>query len=233
MDKLKQSPEAILKLGKKISNELLLNDSVDTLGRWMAHYIAELINKAENTNGKTQSEQYRKECFSVILALWNRKENIPFITKPLDNFEIPLKLLDKLKEDKFNYDYFRYHNEIPKDIDWSEFVKIVKKNTESIFEICMFAVINKKVIDNEIVWTEQYGEFLTDKEKSVINRFVSIYYKKEQYQSTNANEIEPTKDERIAYLLNKVSLLIEEQNTYLNLLRTRLINKPKKSKRKQ
>lgn len=232
MDKLKQSSEAILKLGKKITNELLLNNRVDTLGRWMAHYIADLIDRVENTNDETQSELYKRECFNVILALWNRKENIPFISKPLENFEIPLKLLDKLKADKFNYDYFRYFNEIPKDIDWCEFVQIVKKNTESIFEICMFAVINKDVIDNEVMWTEQYGEFLSDKEKSVINHFASIYNKKEQCQTTKANEIEPTSNEIMVNLLNKVSFLLEEQNTYLNLLKTRLINKPIKSKRK-
>ena len=44
---------AIVQLGKKLVEELALNNSVDTLGRWMAHHIAELIYDAENTTDDT------------------------------------------------------------------------------------------------------------------------------------------------------------------------------------
>ena len=33
--------DSVLALGKKLVDELGLDQSVDTLGRWMAHYIAE------------------------------------------------------------------------------------------------------------------------------------------------------------------------------------------------
>lgn len=58
----------IIKLGKKIVDELLLSEGVDTLSKWMAHYIAELIEKAKNAEAE-EKEKYEKECFETILKL--------------------------------------------------------------------------------------------------------------------------------------------------------------------
>ena len=37
--------DSVLALGKKLVDELGLDQSVDTLGRWMAHYIAEKMGR--------------------------------------------------------------------------------------------------------------------------------------------------------------------------------------------
>jgi hypothetical protein len=47
MEKLDHSAE-IINLGKKLVTELKLDNSVNTLGRWMAHYLAELMVAVEN-----------------------------------------------------------------------------------------------------------------------------------------------------------------------------------------
>jgi len=39
----------LITLGKRLVKQLGLTHSNDTLARWMAHYIAELIYKAENS----------------------------------------------------------------------------------------------------------------------------------------------------------------------------------------
>ena len=40
-------PKDVLDLGRALVEELGLDPGVDTLSRWMAHYIAELIEDAE------------------------------------------------------------------------------------------------------------------------------------------------------------------------------------------
>ncbi len=55
MEKLKPSTEEIIKLGKKIVHEFEKEARLNTLTKWMSHYVAELIGK----NG--QSDHPRPE----------------------------------------------------------------------------------------------------------------------------------------------------------------------------
>ena len=64
--------EEILNLGKLLVGELGLEYSVDTLSRWMAHYIAEqmrIIESTENDDKKLAEEK----CFETILKLWKHR----------------------------------------------------------------------------------------------------------------------------------------------------------------
>ncbi|MCL1474887.1 hypothetical protein [Argonema antarcticum] len=50
--------------------ELDLEDSVDTLGRWMAHRIAELMEQAEQAPTEAEREAAKRECTDIIIRLW-------------------------------------------------------------------------------------------------------------------------------------------------------------------
>lgn len=101
----------IIKLGKKLVDELNLSDGVDTLGKWMAHYIAELIEKAEVSTGEVK-ERYEKECFESIIKLWNHIEKVPNINVPLARFSNILEVYDKITtKDKFRYFPNKYEDE--------------------------------------------------------------------------------------------------------------------------
>jgi hypothetical protein len=72
--------EAVLKLGKKIVDELGLDQSVDTLGRWMAHYIAELIVDVEAAEANDKAGKMAK-CVAAILDLWRHRNPFPYSAK--------------------------------------------------------------------------------------------------------------------------------------------------------
>lgn len=76
----------VLKLGKQLVAELGLDQSADTLGRWMTHYIAELIHSAEIANEKDRDEQ-RSKCASAILELWDHHAAIPNGKRPFQDYE--------------------------------------------------------------------------------------------------------------------------------------------------
>ncbi len=67
MAQSKQSNRTI-ELGKRIVHELELKQSCDTLSRWMAHDIAELIKLAEQGTPSEQSER-RRQCRAAILEV--------------------------------------------------------------------------------------------------------------------------------------------------------------------
>ena len=50
--------------------ELGFEDRVDTLGRWMAHHLAELIDTAESGVTATERLKARKSATETILKIW-------------------------------------------------------------------------------------------------------------------------------------------------------------------
>src|SRR5206468_12121550 len=78
--------DSILKLGKKIVDELGLDQTVDTLGRWMAHYIAEKIGDVEAATGEDRAQKM-SECRDAILQLWAHRSELPNGKRPFEDFE--------------------------------------------------------------------------------------------------------------------------------------------------
>lgn len=97
MEQSKHSEEEILKLGKKLIKELELVYSVNTLARWMAHYLAELITNIENTELGEEKQKLKKECCDIILDIWGKRERIP-IEKPTDRLKPIIDVISLLKK---------------------------------------------------------------------------------------------------------------------------------------
>lgn len=77
-------------MGQRIVRELGLEDSNDTLGRWMAHRIAELMERAEQADDKETKEKSRRECTDLILRVWSRRSGWPY-GQPLSRMASILK----------------------------------------------------------------------------------------------------------------------------------------------
>ena len=99
--------EAVLALGRKLVDELQLEPSVDTLGRWMAHYIASLISECETGNAQ-QSQVIQKECFDAILALWRHRGELPSGKRPFEDLEPIVRAIESLDPEDDTPRYFRH-----------------------------------------------------------------------------------------------------------------------------
>lgn len=115
MDDSRRS-DAILTLGRKLVDELGLEPSVDTLGRWMAHYLAELIAKCEAGEGNREA---KRECFDVILALWRHRSELPNGMRPFEDLEPIIRAVASLDPDDCTPRYFRQARP-PKDANKKE-----------------------------------------------------------------------------------------------------------------
>ncbi|MEB0207723.1 AVAST type 3 anti-phage proein Avs3b [Pseudomonas sp. CCC3.1] len=102
---LSERSRANLALGKKLVSEQGLEDSVDTLGRWMAHHIAELIQEAESAcddHRPTKMANARE----AVLAFWAHRHALPSGRSPFAGVEPILEVLEGLDPDGSNYRYF-------------------------------------------------------------------------------------------------------------------------------
>jgi hypothetical protein len=76
-------PKDILALGRHLVRELNLEDGVDTLGRWTAHYLAELLAEVERSRSRSDRRAAQKRVMAVILQTWERRRELPGRAYPL------------------------------------------------------------------------------------------------------------------------------------------------------
>lgn len=67
----------VLGLGRHLVRELRFEDGVDTLGRWMAHHLAELIDEAESGSTPAERLRARKSATETILKIWEHRASLP------------------------------------------------------------------------------------------------------------------------------------------------------------
>lgn len=86
MDLLSQ-PINILALGSHLTDELGFSELNDTLGRWMAHYLAELIDKASNAPEGPIRDAAQAMVATEILAIWAHRSALPGNSYPLARYK--------------------------------------------------------------------------------------------------------------------------------------------------
>lgn len=100
--------EATLELGRRLTKEIELDlgRSADTLGLWMAHYIAELIQGAEKASLEERAAKMQA-CSEAILSLWKHRHELPNGKRPFEELEPILRALESLDPDDSTPRYFR------------------------------------------------------------------------------------------------------------------------------
>ena len=97
--------DSVLAIGKKIVDELDADQPVDTLSRWMAHYIAEKIEDAETATDES-CDRKMSECSDAILKLWAHRSGLPNGKRPFEDFEPIFRVIQSLDQDDSTSRYF-------------------------------------------------------------------------------------------------------------------------------
>ena len=89
-------PSEVLRLGAQIVRDLNRENSNDTLGRWMAHHLAEMIEKAESAEGDDRTEAHER-ISHLILRIWSHRQNLPGSAYPLKKLDDVISVLLRLR----------------------------------------------------------------------------------------------------------------------------------------
>lgn len=101
--------EKVISLGKALVDELGLEPGVDTLSRWLAHYVAEQLAGLESAKGEEKA-QAQHRCFETILTLWQHRSSFRNNHRPFKNFEAIFKTLDALNPEN-RHSFYRFWNQ--------------------------------------------------------------------------------------------------------------------------
>jgi len=221
----KPSEEEIIKLGKKIVEELQLEPSVNTLGRWMAHYVAELILQAETCKEESDKKAKQKECADVILEIWKNREYLPEISTPLTGLKPIVDLLNVFIKQEHPLPYLRGFWGMPSDGSWIELVNTVITSSKNIFMLCLLSQVNSEFLSKKQEWLKEHKSMLTKDEKEMLERLKSFVNQKKSYITFSAEkeeeiifeELSPQK--RYETIFNKIEEEILEINQVFNQLK--------------
>lgn len=84
-------------LGSHLVEELALQDSNDTLGRWLAHHLAQLMTEAQQAKTAVARREASRRAAELILKIWDRRAVLPGNSNPLAYYKEPLQILSALR----------------------------------------------------------------------------------------------------------------------------------------
>jgi hypothetical protein len=167
MAKSNQQTE-VLKLGRTIIKELSNEEDhrLTLLEKWMGHYIAELIDKAENAKNEKEKKLLQKECFEVILKLWNKRNELPLESMPLGRIKPAIDVLNEFESQRNIWEQMRFSNEA----SWVSLAVKIYDNQWDAIRICIQAAIAEDAMEREKVWISECDESLSPDEKEIIEK---------------------------------------------------------------
>ncbi len=214
--------DAILNLGQKLVKELELEDSVDTLGRWMSHYISELIYDAENANNENKEER-NKACADAIIKLWHHRRTLQNGSRPFESLEPILNTLKDLDPDNDTPRYFRVVRESAAAEEhgkerqsWFDIINGLDVTAKMLIRYCLTQAIESSSdkLKEWVSLAEQAG--LDDEADVQVIRI--ILHEKEIFDAKNLEEIEKEKNQK---RLEELEKFIELGNVLASELRER------------
>jgi len=208
----------ILKLGEKIVKELNLYEGVDTLSKWMCHYIAELMHKAKTSESEEEKAAAERECCELILKIWNKREVKSPTSNlyPLSGMEEIIEILKNLKE---SGDFLFRNLLISTDLQidstnkWSKLVEQAIYTAKNTTNLALLVAIAEQELNSKINWTKDYVNLLSENEKLIIE-LLDFSFENRTVVFTGDDKrtlIDLTPAERNNLIFQQLENLIEQQ----------------------
>jgi hypothetical protein len=178
MAELKQYQE-IISLGKTIIQDFTTDESRDRTLQWMAHYLAELITKAEQETSKSQKAKLKKECTEMILKIWEKRANFPRQTRPLAGLSEVLPIIKALEKQRSTLaweDYISERNDKP----LVKFIRSVWQSMQELIRVSLVATITSEIIIREKDWLTHLNH-LSEEERTLIEYLDHTLLQKNQF----------------------------------------------------
>jgi hypothetical protein len=156
--------DPVVELGKKLVSQLDLENSVDTLARWMSHHIASLIQEVESASGEERRAK-EKECREAILELWKVRHEMPNGRRPLESFEGIFRALASFDPADSTPRYYRAsrppRNDLGQESDetaqWLELVEGFDYSARVLMRYCLTRAA-ETAVDKSREWVELAGK---------------------------------------------------------------------------
>ena len=158
--------DRVARLGRQISAELGVDERGDTLCRWMAHRIAELLDLSEKAKRKADRESAAREVEDLILGVWERRTSWPNGWPPESAARITELLADR-------YPRYRSDEEQVSPSPWLDALQRLERVQWRERQILLQAALADLDFGGERRALERYGDVLADNELRLFEQLTS------------------------------------------------------------
>lgn len=214
-------------MGKRLVEELGLSESVDTLGRWMSHYVAELMVESQQAKNSDSKRHAQDKCFEVILRLWDHRASLPANARPLGNL---MSFLDAIQcllgRDGREERWVRFATDLVEQSHdpWCEFIKESYSADRRLAIISALTAVAEGSIGKERRWIDETPYLLSEDERKVIDLLDSWVNEKRDWVSSKERFSVGAlaEEERTEFILTELEQLVSAQHSAVTRLRRRL-----------
>lgn len=201
-----------IKLGKELVKELELDQGVDTLSKWMAHYISEQIAVAKNATGEKQIKA-KEKCFDTILKLWERRAYLPNGSRPFEEFEQVFQVLKKIDPEDNTTSFFQLKDfkkveeeeKLESKVEyWVKKVESINDSAKVLLRFCLAQAFENTKKQNVKNWLENSIDSVPTYDLN------SVKILEHFYEEFNEQETESEKEEKkLKVLLKDIEVILE------------------------
>ncbi|NKI18615.1 hypothetical protein HCU74_14455 [Spongiibacter sp. KMU-166] len=158
--------------------ELGFSDSCDTLGKWMSHHLAEVMDRAERESNPEKKEEYQKQAVELILKVWKHRASLKADAYPLARFKGIIDSLSILspeanvwernrlgKYESLAADSFSMLVDLYRTLHFIEFVSLESIGNRQV-PPSVFSGEEQKIYDFLTSWAEEELDFRTSERVS-------------------------------------------------------------------
>lgn len=189
----------VTRLGQLILTELKQAETNKTLTRWIAHRIAELMERGESTDAQQTREEARRECTDLIIRLWQSRQQWPD--------RVPLSKLVSLLVKAIPPEPSRGNPPPKEPSTWIEAIAPLDQLQAEEMFLCWQAAcldIDEAELEAELARSEAFTDALDDEERSTIAILRSI-------RDENRSLQQLTHEERTEYYVKKLAEIHEQR----------------------
>jgi len=216
-----------VKLGARIVTELGLDDSVDTLGRWMSHRIAELMTRAQEADSLEEAENAKLECTRLILRVWRRRAYW-LRGQPLADLTNFLQQASELPA-------INARNIKPESLSWIESLRYFDELHKREHQVILDTAVASLKLTKEKRWLKESPDKLSEQERDTITWLVSRQealaakdFRLDQMSVPNFGKLRTLERSRIAFkTLNRIQ---REHSQLLSILKKSLFKLQRKER---
>jgi len=151
-----------------------MDDDVDTLGRWMGHYLAERIAVAEEETDPEEHKRLEDECCKLIMELWRHRATLPDRVRPLAGLADIIRVIADLSTNMAPYFGGPLQWGETDLVPWLEFAKKVEREAAEVVRIAIRQALSESALTADAERAEKFREFLSRDETLVIEELLLL-----------------------------------------------------------
>ena len=185
----------VINLGKQLAKELALDNTCETLSKWMAHLLAEKINAAENAIPDSEERRtLEQQAVDLILRLWERRYSLPPRVSPFGQLQKLIEYLTSLQDRTTNaWPWVRYRHQ--EQSAWQELDTSIAEFSGQVRPLLMLSDALLEIDADPLAWEKQNQrmlEYLELDALRLLNRWI------EEVDQMRENDAEPETSQAVS-----------------------------------